>query len=111
MYSNWTLLKSEYSNNVDEYIKVAEWCNQNKQYKIVDDGDCYRVMAKPEPTSEEKRLQQIFELKEYLADTDYVANKLIEAVDDAELQDLKEKYTDVLKKRRQTRAKINELGA
>ena len=52
---------------------------------------------------------RIAELKQYLSDTDYIANKLIEAIDDTELQDLKEKYADTLKKRREARAEINQL--
>ena len=53
--------------------------------------------------------ERVAELKQYLADTDYIANKLIEAVDDAELQDLKEKYADKLKARRDARVEINKL--
>lgn len=58
---------------------------------------------------QQQKEQRIAELKQYLADTDYIANKLIEAIDDAELHDLKEKYADVLKQRREARARIDEL--
>ena len=63
----------------------------------------------PPPTDEELKQGEIGNLKQFLIDTDYIANKLIEAIDDAELQDLKEKYAETLKKRRQARARINEL--
>lgn len=58
---------------------------------------------------DQTRQDVIVELKQYLSDTDYIANKMIEAIDDAELQDLKEKYADTLKKRREARAEINQL--
>lgn len=64
---------------------------------------------KPEPTDEEQKQARILELKKFLLDTDYISCKLIEAIDEAELQDLKEKYKDVLKQRREARAEINEL--
>lgn len=63
----------------------------------------------PEPTPEEMKAQEIAELRAYLESTDYISNKLIEAIDDAELQDLKEKYADVLARRREARVRINEL--
>ena len=53
--------------------------------------------------------ERIAELKQFLVDTDYISNKLIEALDEAELQDLKEKYKDTLKARRDARAEINNL--
>lgn len=58
---------------------------------------------------EEKNKAKVLELKNYLSQTDYVSCKLTEALDETELQDLKEKYADVLKKRREARAEINEL--
>lgn len=63
----------------------------------------------PPPTDEELKQREIGELMSFLYQTDYIANKLIEAVDDAELQDLKEKYADTLRKRREARAEINQL--
>lgn len=109
MYENWKILKSEYDERQEEYSQVADWCNGNQQYRIVEDGDYYKVEPIPAPTEQELAEREIAELKQYLADTDYIANKLIEAVDDAELSDLKEKYADVLKQRREARARINEL--
>ena len=55
--------------------------------------------------------QEIDELKRYLSDTDYVITKLNEAkIEDEDLfNSLKTEYTDILAKRKETRARINEL--
>ena len=55
----------------------------------------------------------ICKYKQYLADTDYVISKLNEAKieDDDLFNSLKEKYAEVLTKRKEARAKINELEA
>ena len=73
--------------------------------------EAWGLTAEEKSKAEEKARKdnRIAELKQYLSDTDYIANKLIEAIDDAELQDLKEKYADTLKKRREARAEINQL--
>lgn len=89
------------------WFAVNELCGDEYQIQSLDDK--YKVGLIPEPTAEEQAQFEIAELKQYLADTDYISNKLIEAIDDAELQDLKEKYADTLAKRRETRARINEL--
>ena len=67
------------------------------------------VLITDDKAIRQEKDNRIAELKQYLSDTDYIANKLIEAVDDTELQDLKEKYADTLKKRREARAEINQL--
>ena len=107
MYENWKLLKTNYKEHSAEYTEVAKWCRENG-YSIDDDGEYYKVV-KDGPSQEDLRNAEIAELKAYLESTDYISNKLIEAIDDAELQDLKEKYADVLARRREARARINEL--
>ena len=67
------------------------------------------VLKNDEKAIAKQKEARVAELKQFLADTDYIANKLIEAVDDAELQDLKEKYADKLKARRDARIEINKL--
>ena len=54
---------------------------------------------------------EIKKLKRYLNDTDYVITKLNEAkIEDEELfNSLKIKYADILAKRKEARARINEL--
>jgi len=79
--------------NVDDFVHV--------------DGEF--VLKTDDKAIRQEKDQRIAELKQLLAETDYIANKLIEAVDDTELQDLKEKYADTLKKRREARAEINQL--
>ena len=65
-------------------------------------------------TIEYKNIQKEWEikkLKRYLSDTDYVITKLNEAkIEDEELfNSLKTKYADILTKRKEARARINEL--
>lgn len=97
---------------LDEYDKYYAELQEGYTIQEIDavDGErMFEVVKTAEPTAEEQAQFEIAELKQYLADTDYIANKLIEAIDDAELQDLKEKYAETLKKRRQARTRINEL--
>lgn len=65
-------------------------------------------------TIEYKNIQKEWEikkLKRYLFDTDYVITKLNEAkIEDEELfNSLKTEYSDILAKRKEARARINEL--
>lgn len=65
-------------------------------------------------TIEYKNIQKEWEikkLKRYLSDTDYVITKLNEAkIEDEELfNSLKTEYSDILTKRKEARARINEL--
>ena len=83
------------------------WAVKNGELCIVDDlevinSDEYKNMLKE---------QEIIFLKQYLSDTDYVITKLNEAkIEDEELfNSLKTEYSDILAKRKEARAKINEL--
>ena len=65
-------------------------------------------------TDEYKELlknEEIASLKTYLSETDYVITKLNEAkIEDEELfNSLKTEYSDILAKRKEARARINEL--
>lgn len=55
--------------------------------------------------------REINKLKKYLSDTDYVITKLNEAkIEDEDLfNSLKTEYADILTKRKEARARINEL--
>lgn len=57
----------------------------------------------PPPTESELATWRIRELKSFLKETDYVAIKIAEGVADSS------EYEETLKKRRDTRAEINEL--
>ena len=88
-----------------EYGKF--WAVKNGELCIVDDlevinSDEYKNILKN---------QEIDLLKQYLSDTDYVITKLNEAkIEDEELfNSLKTEYSDILAKRKEARAKINEL--
>lgn len=89
------------------YDSIQEDTDHTCEDYIHVDGEF--VLKTDEKAIRQEKDQRIAELKQLLADSDYIANKLIEAVDEAELQDLKEKYADVLKKRREARAEINQL--
>lgn len=76
MYQNWKIEKNKIWNFIpendetnpyqNEYSLVAEWCNENQQYRIEEDGEYYKVCPIPEPTEEEKA-QRIRQLRdEYL---------------------------------------------
>ena len=54
---------------------------------------------------------EVFELKNYLSETDYIITKLNEAKieDDALFEELKIKYADELQKRKEARERIKEL--
>lgn len=84
---------------VDEEHTTVDFTMVGSEYVLNDD----------EKAIELHKQERVEELKQFLADTDYISNKLIEALDEAELQDLKEKYKDTLKARRDARAEINNL--
>ena len=99
----------------DEEIKTyvvktgCAWAVVNGKLAIVDNlntqnSEAYKQMMKE---------NQLIELKQYLADTDYVITKLNEAKleDEEEFNSLKLQYANILEKRKETRAKINELEA
>ena len=67
------------------------------------------VLNDNEKAIKQKNKERVAELKQYLADTDYCILKIEEAIDEAEKQDLREKYADVIKARREARIEINKL--
>lgn len=66
-----------------------------------------------EESLEHEKENQIAELKGYLDSTDYVISKLneLKLEDETEYETAREEYTDVLKKRKEAREKINELNS
>ena len=119
---------NRYPNNypIDDenrYIEVSEedeektlgaplgmkWHIDNGVLVLVDD----QKMKNSEEYKQMMKENQLAELKQYLADTDYVITKLNEAKleDEEEFNSLKLQYANVLEKRKETRAKINELEA
>lgn len=70
-YSNWKILKADLNNNLEEYSNVAQWCNENQQYIIIEDGDYYKVSEKTEPSVEilQKRVRDL--RNDYLSKYDF----------------------------------------
>lgn len=88
--------------------------NHNKGYEIkeVADGlEAWGMTQEEQEQAEEKSVKEarITELKQFLADTDYCILKIEEAIDEAEKQDLREKYAGTIKARREARIEINKL--
>ena len=102
-YSNWKILKSEADAKAEEYAAVAEWCNEGREYHIEDTGEYYEVVKNPEPTEEDIKQARIADLKQLLADTDYVVIKI------AEGSATKEEYADIIEQRKAWREEIREL--
>lgn len=77
-YKNWKIAQSAADSKAEEYAAVAAWCNQNQQYRIVENGDYYEVQPIPEPTPEEKaifvRSKRDYFLAEYV--DKYASNPL-----------------------------------
>lgn len=105
MYKNWKIKISELDEKQEEYTTVANWCNEGQEYHIEEVGDEYCVVKNPEPTQEELNQQEIQELKQYLQETDYVVIKI------AEGEEPTAEMLEVIYKRKQARARINELEA
>lgn len=107
-YSNWKILKSEYDEKAEEYSQVAQWCNESLEYHIelyIDENDVeyYQVAKNAAPTEEEIKQARINELKQLLADTDYVVIKIAEGAATPE------EYADVIANRQAWREEIREL--
>lgn len=88
-----------------EYGKF--WAVKDNKLVKVDDIE----LQATEEYKQEIKNNEIADLKMYLDNTDYVIAKLNEAkIEDEELfEELKVKYAEILTKRKQARARINEL--
>lgn len=88
-----------------EYGKF--WAIKDNKLVKVDDIE----LQATEEYKQEIKNNEIADLKRYLDNTDYVIAKLNEAkIENEELfEELKVKYAEILTKRKQARARINEL--
>ena len=98
----------------DELEKQTYAVEYGKFWKVVDGPLVIGNDIETQETQEYKdyiKDNLMCEYKQYLTDTDYVISKLNEAkIEDEDLfNSLKEKYAEVLIKRKEARAKINEL--
>ena len=103
----------EVEDEIEEQTYAVEY---GKFWKVVDGSLVIGDDIETQETQEYKdlvRSNEINEYQQYLNDTDYVITKLNEAkIEDEELfNSLKEKYAEILIKRKEARAKINELEA
>ena len=103
----------EVEKDIEEQTYAVEY---GKFWKVVDGSLVIGDDIETQATQEYKDLvrnSEINEYRQYLNDTDYVITKLNEAkIEDEELfNSLKEKYAEILTKRKEARAKINELEA
>ena len=103
----------EVEDELEEQTYAVEY---GKFWKVVDGSLVIADDIETQATQEYKdlvRSNEINEYQQYLNDTDYVITKLNEAkIEDEDLfNSLKEKYAEVLIKRKEARAKINELEA
>ena len=105
MYENWKILKSEADEKAEEYSQVAEWCNEGQEYHIEEVGDEYQVVKNSEPTHEELIQREIWQLKQYLQETDYVVIKITEG------EEPTAEALTIISKRKEARSRINELEA
>ena len=100
---------------VDDELEEQTYCVEyGKFWKVVDGSLVIGDDIETQATQEYKDLVRnnlMCEHKQYLNDTDYVITKLNEAkLEDENLfNSLKEEYAEVLIKRKEARAKINEL--
>lgn len=87
------------------YGKV--WAIKDGKPALIDDEQVINT----EKYKAEAKASEIASLKQYLSDTDYVISKLneLKLEDEAEYEAERAKYSDVLKKRKEARARINEL--
>lgn len=100
----------------EEYQKTL--CAPNGFYWAVNNGKLELLEDTAVTSSNVYKNEQynieISDLKEYLTNTDFIVSKINEAsvIDDTEeVANLKEKYADDLVKRKEARARINELEA
>lgn len=103
MYENWKILKSEADEKAEEYSQVAEWCNESGKYHVEEQGEYYAVVKNAEPSAEDIKKARISDLKQQLAETDYVIIKI------AEGSATTEEYTSVIANRKEWRAEIQRL--
>ena len=100
---------------VEDELEDQTYCAEyGKAWKVINGSLVIADDIETQETQEYKdfiKSNEINEYKQYLAQTDYVISKLNEAKieDETLFESLKVKYADILNKRKEARAKINEL--
>lgn len=98
------LIPNHAPNTLKAYSEAAAWCNENNAH-IEDKGAYYEVVANAEPSEDEVKAARIAELKQKLADTDYIAVKIAEGAA------TREQYADLIAQREAWREEIRALEA
>ena len=100
---------------VEDELEDQTYCAEyGKAWKVINGSLVIADDIETQKTQEYKdfiKINAINDYKQYLAQTDYVISKLNEAKieDETLFESLKVEYADVLTKRKEARAKINEL--
>ena len=97
----------EWSKTLASHRVGKAYFYKNGELVLEDDPDIINT----EEYKAEVKVNEITTLKRYLLDTDYVISKLneLKLEDEVEYETERAKYSDVLKKRKEARARINEL--
>ena len=106
----------------NEYNRAWKFIQNNldtltiQEIEADENGRRFQIVEIPQPTEKELAQQEITELKQNLIDTDYISNKLAEAVskyittgDNTEVVELRTKYSKQLEDRQLWRDRINKL--
>lgn len=100
---------------VEDEIEEQTYCvDYGKAWKVVNGSLVIGDDIETQETQKYKdfvKYNEINEYKQYLIQTDYIISKLNEAKleDETLFNSLKEEYAEILTKRKEARAKINEL--
>lgn len=94
----------------EQWTKLS--CHPTYSYFVYQDGNIVEKIHEDEKNKVDKA-NQIASCKNYLSSTDYVISKLneLKLEDEAEFEKAKIEYKDILAKRKEARAKINQLEA
>ena len=98
----------------DNWDEKANWCNESGKYHIEEiesdeNGRRFKIVKNPEQTAEELAQQELDLLLFNLKNTDYIANKLIEAETEQEREQIRQHYAETLAQRRVWRDRASEL--
>lgn len=98
-------LKKYFEISREEHMALMDGQAEGKVITFHDDRKP-TLEAPPPPTEAELAEREIRELKRFLNETDYVSIKI---ADGAVSPDESEKYAEIIRKRKESRTRINEL--
>ena len=89
--------------NLAEYSRCADWCNETQKGMIVDKGDYYECIPIPEPSENEILEREKAELEQWLRDHDYIGIKI------ATGRATVDEYAEEIEEMKLKAEKINEI--